>query len=217
MKLKTILKLALRCFAILVLCNCFVSGMRLLSFLFLSSDAREMQMDEVYVELARSILGLIFGIGVFRFADRLTAVFGKDYDFDEKLEVMGSSSMFAAIYAVFGVWLIVFSVPDLLEEIIRLQTSYYGAAVNDINTAILKYSIAGDLSRVIIGVALIKFPVNMRNWMPPLNRWKTMLEGTKEIAGKTTEEYNAWGGEWMIFPVIEETILRLAVTFTRNH
>ena len=129
-------------------------------------DAREMQMDEVYVELARSILGLIFGIGVFRFADRLTAVFGKDYDFDEKLEVMGSSSMFAAIYAVFGVWLIVFSVPDLLEEIIRLQTSYYGAAVNDNNTAILKYSIAGDLSRVIIGVALIKF----RNWMPPLNK-----------------------------------------------
>lgn len=166
MRLKTIFKVVLRCFAIIVLFNSLVSGLRLLSFLLLDSDAREMQMDGVYVELARSIFGLIFGIGLFKFADRLTAILGKDYDFDERLEVIGADSMFASIYAVFGVWLIVFSVPDLLEEIIRLQTSYYGAAVDDINTAVFKYSITRDLMKVIIGVVLIKF----RNWIPPLNK-----------------------------------------------
>lgn len=177
MKLKTIFKVGLRCFALIVLFNCLVSGTRLLSFLFLGSDALEMQMDEVYIELARSIIGLIFGIGIFRFADRLTAVFGKDYDFDEKLEVIGSDSMFASIYAIFGVWLVVFSVPDLLEEIIRLQTSYYGAAVNDINTAVLKYSITGDLSKIIIGVVLIKF----QTWIPPLNKLEDKLGIKKSV------------------------------------
>ena len=166
MKLKTILKLGLRCFALIVLFNCFVSSLKFIAFLFLSPGFQEMQLDEVYAQLTLSIIGFLFGIGLFRYADKLTAVFGKDYDFDEKLEVIGSSTMFAAIYSFFGVWFIVFSVPNLLEELIRFQTSYYGMAVKDINTAIQKYSIVGDLSRIIIGVVLIKF----QKWIPPLNK-----------------------------------------------
>jgi hypothetical protein len=159
------MKLALRCIAIIVLFNCFVSTIRLLSFLLVSPDAREMNVDAVYVEIARSGVGLIFGFVLFKFAGNLTRAFGKDFDFEERLEVVNSNSMIAAIYAIFGIWLVAFSVPDLLEEIIRLQTSYYGASVKDLNTAIHKYSIVGDISRIIIGIVLIRY----RHWLPPLN------------------------------------------------
>ena len=166
MNLKTIMKLAIRSLAIVAMYNGFISTVKLMSFLFLNEDAMQMNLDTFYIELGRAVLGLMFGAVLFRFADRLTAVFGKDYDFDQKLEVVNPTSMIAAIYAIFGVWLVAFSVPDLLEEIIRLQTSYYGAAVNDLQTTIHKYSIVGDFSRLIIGVVLIKF----RDSLPPLNR-----------------------------------------------
>ena len=165
MKLKTILKLLLRSIALLLLFYAVTSMLRLLSVLP-TAEIRQLRVDIIYTEIARSALFLIFGSVIFKYSDKLITIFGKDFDFDEKIEFMDSPSSIAAIYTIFGVWLIVFSVPDLIEEIIRLQTSYYGAAINDIRTAIQKYAIVSDISRLLIGLVLIKY----NRWLPPLNQ-----------------------------------------------
>ena len=177
MQIKTLLKLFLRGTALWTFVNAFTSFLMLIAGIISVShdpDTPYGRTNLLYINLAHAVIWIVTGVVLYKYSERLTILFGKDFDFTEKIEVVKTETLIAGAYAVIGIWLIVFSIPALASEIIRFQTGYFSSSTADKYSAILKYSIVEDTVKIIVGTFLVRF----RKWLPPFSS-----EAEGEISG----------------------------------
>jgi hypothetical protein len=113
----------------------------------------------IYVNLAHSLILLAGGVLLFRFDGRIAGFFGRGLALEERVGVLDSDTLIRGIYAIIGVWLLVFSVPEFAGNLIKMQSGYYTLSSSDADrfAAVFRASIVEDGFRILAGCLLIRF------------------------------------------------------------
>jgi len=164
MKVVTIFKLTIRIISINLILKSifhFITAGTLIFSLGKHPDAGWM----MFGNGSSAIIYLIFGSFLFVSPNKVLKIIGNGFNFEEKIEVINIKTIINGAYCLIGVYLIVFAIPNLVAEIIKVTNSYYGLAINDRETIIYKSSIAYSIVEILLGSLLIKFYKNI----PPFN------------------------------------------------
>lgn len=164
MSLKSIINLIIRIFSL----NLFLKSIWFLLSATTTTLAPEEFGGRGFAITANILLAaayFLLGLSFFKFDSKITDLIGSGLNVEEKIDSISLKSIIPAAYCFIGIYLIVFAIPGLIPDVIKLYNGERGLGRDDSQSIMIKSRIWNSVIEISLGILLIKF----KSHFPPHN------------------------------------------------